>query len=1581
MSELLLHWLNNSLQLSKVVTDVDADFASGYLLGELLFKLNQQHNFTDFMDSAIADAKIINFCLLEPTLRHLNVKFDARIATAIMNRERGAAANVLYQLKMTADRLARAPGVSTRPKNDVMPLHNMPTKLPKPAYDAAHHYFFQHSIRRQVKSLDALQRQRDAMETEKHEKHEYRERQARIQEQLEITKAERLHQAFIHTQYIQTTLEETDSPAWRQALATKREREQRRSRFYQQLLAQQAQRQLDHTFSLRQTVERDLDAFDPVPTSTATKQLSKPSTGYGLRSLSTTLETSRQAEDELRDPSKPVPVGEPRSSTSIRELKLSRARRREQMERRRRRFVQDVVHHQGQLNSTRVMRGLEELVQRPTPTEDGSSITMAKILVYKQIATENRMRREERYATRRTMDANDAMDRDTASMELLFAKFTNDSSALAMHKEQRVTAVEVARQHENQLVVGMALHELVQLALVAAGKREESMHMREHAAFLSTDTTWDEWRYLFAQHGPYGLYDDAVDDEKLDALAHHQLVEYLQYFIVVAWNHRGDYVGAVAKGTGLSPWVPSDWKFVGAVEVLEASVVLGELVKYTRWVAHSDCPSIEQPRVQLIEAEAVEDVVASEPIETVAASSQAVIDALAERPSTVPQDETFHQTLPPLRILMCGPPFAGKTTQAKLLAAKYELALLSVEVALTSAMNEQSPIGVEARALLLDGHEITPLLYSQLAVGAIQKLSLEQRERWVLYDLPPTAAHARALEEQLTGFVHPTKIASPLEYASIVAPGTQPMPLPKNYLHGKSGVDLVVYLECAESTVVERCLGQLEDSATHDTSSHLLFSPPPFDATHRHRLRHANATTNASELLSLQWLSTSDCVRAHASWVAQFDTLKPVATTESQDVGQSIAVLTRTLTSEATHERIVGIIEDLELQRQAMAQDKERDRELKEAQRMQQEEHRQLTLTELKKCITEAQQGVTVAQQTVQQAEEAKAKKEEVAELKNGVEAAKKHVEAALIAARDWVVDEQLRTRNSRSVYSGSLHPPLAGVLASMWDAVEAQYILAMRRSFRLQRQQRARVEQRAQWMVETMSRLVRRVDGRPKLLTEFQGQFNAVLHAMRFDTATKQELHARTDVLQDALIQVITMKQRESKDELREMLADSWTDDMSQLIAVAFALALQAECDRFRGSLQLLVDGFLAASDEPAAMAGVAEQLQLSLSLLNELSLQALSEAPAVAAPPATAAAAAAPAAAAPPANAKGAKTPAKGKPPLMPTPSIHAVVEPATPADPLAVDALLLCYDTVLQKSDALLQLIVSAPRKQAEVAKPPEPVAPPPITTKTKTGNTPAATPTATPVSSMALLPRVRLDVATSNFHKAVKYEHDLLVRRVRFLKDSVQTACDHVTRAMRSVEKTLKEMIDERALREEAAAAAVLHHIRSTIEAETDLPYYINGQPDQVYRFPSTAHLIEDTRAIVDTSIRLVPRPPVDPPPVIQEFHECRLNETQASGIRERLIESAFDGVGQICDVVATLSALATVPHALPIKWQWLSEEQVAQVVAKFADAECGLVEIDLLVDAMANDDGLLPEETPTPTVSDAMQPADEVVGLV
>jgi hypothetical protein len=105
MADLLAKWLNEEIKLSEKITDFEKDFSSGYLLGELLYKFNQQDNFAEFSTKDNISTKVKNFEKLEPTLRNLNIKFDSRQVDKIMKQERGYALRLLYQLKMILEKV------------------------------------------------------------------------------------------------------------------------------------------------------------------------------------------------------------------------------------------------------------------------------------------------------------------------------------------------------------------------------------------------------------------------------------------------------------------------------------------------------------------------------------------------------------------------------------------------------------------------------------------------------------------------------------------------------------------------------------------------------------------------------------------------------------------------------------------------------------------------------------------------------------------------------------------------------------------------------------------------------------------------------------------------------------------------------------------------------------------------------------------------------------------------------------------------------------------------------------------------------------------------------------------------------------------------------------------------------------------------------------------------------------------------------------------------------------------------------------------------------------------------------------
>lgn len=80
-------------------TSTVQELASGYKLGKILNKLKLQPDFDQFDESGTPDAMINNFTRLQPTLKHLGIRFDGKKANALMCEEKGVAAQLVYDIR------------------------------------------------------------------------------------------------------------------------------------------------------------------------------------------------------------------------------------------------------------------------------------------------------------------------------------------------------------------------------------------------------------------------------------------------------------------------------------------------------------------------------------------------------------------------------------------------------------------------------------------------------------------------------------------------------------------------------------------------------------------------------------------------------------------------------------------------------------------------------------------------------------------------------------------------------------------------------------------------------------------------------------------------------------------------------------------------------------------------------------------------------------------------------------------------------------------------------------------------------------------------------------------------------------------------------------------------------------------------------------------------------------------------------------------------------------------------------------------------------------------------------------------
>ncbi len=146
-----------------------------------------------------------------------------------------------------------------------------------------------------------------------------------------------------------------------------------------------------------------------------------------------------------------------------------------------------------------------------------------------------------------------------------------------------------------------------------------------------------------------------------------------------------------------------------------------------------------------------------------------------------------------MRIVLFGPPGAGKGTQARLLVERRQLRHVSTGIILRRAIREQTPVGQKAKLYMDEGKLVPGRLVRALAEEAI---SLVGNDHFILDGYPRTLEQAQWLTEYLNRHHVP--------------------------LHA------VVSLQVPEEVIVDRLSKRRVNKKTGE-NYHLDFSPPPPD--------------------------------------------------------------------------------------------------------------------------------------------------------------------------------------------------------------------------------------------------------------------------------------------------------------------------------------------------------------------------------------------------------------------------------------------------------------------------------------------------------------------------------------------------------------------------------------------------------------------------------------------------------------------------------------------------------------------------------------------------------------------------------
>ena len=111
MAALLARWINTEVRLGERVTNLDADFSTGYQFAQLLVALGYLEDSSEYSRRQSTSVRIANFKRLAPVMQEaLGISLTDKVVRDIVTEQRGSAARLLYKIKSVHDVRAGAPG-------------------------------------------------------------------------------------------------------------------------------------------------------------------------------------------------------------------------------------------------------------------------------------------------------------------------------------------------------------------------------------------------------------------------------------------------------------------------------------------------------------------------------------------------------------------------------------------------------------------------------------------------------------------------------------------------------------------------------------------------------------------------------------------------------------------------------------------------------------------------------------------------------------------------------------------------------------------------------------------------------------------------------------------------------------------------------------------------------------------------------------------------------------------------------------------------------------------------------------------------------------------------------------------------------------------------------------------------------------------------------------------------------------------------------------------------------------------------------------------------------------------------------
>ncbi|XP_048761563.2 sperm flagellar protein 2-like isoform X3 [Ostrea edulis] len=1225
MTDILCKWLNDELDITQQVDQVNfaREFASGYLIGEVLNKYQLQSDFDQFSQSKTADSKLNNFTRIEPVLHLLGIPFDTNVARDVMTEKHGVATRLMYQLYVALNNKKKAnlTGVAMETMRPAAPakLNAVETGIYKER--------LKHATPRQTDlNLEALVQTFHEKQIEM-EKVAFADRfreQERIKQQQQdqrralLARSQRLRekQSEIVAKIQAATVNIPKPPPEQTAKAIQRRREIRRRR------------------EASETVDAISQFEDKM------KMILPPSKDDDGEVIDVQYILTRD-EDRLMDA---IELIKPASNDDYigkirKRLHEDESARAEREKRRRKVLVDQMKAHESQEEARREEMLVNRLM-RQSQQERRIAVQLLQARHEKEIIRKNRIIREKQYEERRLKDFEDALNRESEMARLAKLEYEEQTKKdQELHDKIAAERAE-ARYTKHYESCNEVVNQLVDFACKVA-------EYRELTEKLVPAKLMREWKSLFIAGKP--LYEQAPPPESTEPSPEQILEEERQALL-----DEGDF-GEYKTMTG--EWQPPDSGEV--TQPPRDNPITGHVIQRLFNMVSPPTPPPPPPefpafpiracvlgkvfsgkstvvqqlakehRLQVLDvdtlvSEAVqahengETMAVQEPeveeIKDAAPSDQALQPAgitiniraptgegsitLPETDVAPPSDNQTEEvpktdpdpTAPPAteqpQPQELPPPSPLKRTKSK----------LSKEKKLVPDEPEPTPkakLGAKALKYLKKGQAIDDQVIVDILIETIRWIPEETG--WVIDGFPTNLYQAKVLEKALTGFAagdkKGDKSTAKMKKSNLVKDPRPTPPAPEP----ASGLDVVINFEVPDDLCLKRSAGRLYGMQANE-QYHQEFKPPPEGSMtgvgKQEQVVPIQDMSHDQDQIQQRITRHLDSWPKIEKWYNKFGVLAHVDASQ----GARSVYLEVEKILEDTLAKLQGIGVEPEPVPEPVEEKKE------EPPAPPPEPPKEEPPPEEKTSRSSSRKGSGKKSRPSSSRSKspkdkkgrdkssspkrsANSKKSEAGSKKGSRGSSPKSKKGSGKKGKTPEPEPEPEPQEPTGPpppEPGSeewefvnlpLEKELAEVLAKYWENVEKTYVGNSKHVFRKLREERENIYRYFFQIKKDYLAYLRRPDNKEVYVNQWQKEYNDVPDDMREDEETKAELHQRVDDLRVKLWDICDERKAQAEKERQAIMDDGWLDDRLGLLSNFYLTQMQGEVDRYQDTVRMLKD------------------------------------------------------------------------------------------------------------------------------------------------------------------------------------------------------------------------------------------------------------------------------------------------------------------------------------------------------------------------------------------------------------------------